>query len=76
MRRLRNVKQNGKENLMFFLNDNIWHTGYKMCFKTIYDNSVIWFQWKIILGILVTKDFMFKMKIVESNPCSLCGEKG
>ena len=43
-------------------------------FKTIYDNSVIWFQYRIIFGILGTKDYLFKMKIVDSNQCRLCGQ--
>ena len=66
------VKWEGKFNLA--LNDKIWHTVYSICFRTIYDNSVIWFQYKILFGILSTKDFWFKMKIVDSNQCRLCGE--
>ena len=66
------VKWEGKFNLA--LNDKIWHTIYRICFKTIYDNSVIWFQYKIIFGILGTKDYLFKMKIVDSNQCRLCGQ--
>ena len=66
------VKWQGKFNLA--LNEKICHTIYKICFKTIYDNSVIWFQYKIIFGILATKDFLFKIMIVESNHCRLCGE--
>ena len=60
------VKWQGKFDLA--LNDKIWHTIYKICFKTVCDNSVIWFQYKILFGILATKDFLFtRMKIVESN---------
>ena len=66
------VKWEEKFNLA--LNDKIWHTIYSICFRTIYDNSVIWFQYKILFGILGTKDFLFKMKIVDSNQCRLCGE--
>ena len=44
------------------------------CFRSIYDNLVIWFQYKILFGILGTKDFLFKIKIVDSNQCRLCGE--
>ena len=65
------VKWQRKFNLA--LNDKIWYIIYKICFKTIYDNSVIWFQYKILFGILGTKDFLF-MKIVVSNKCRLCGE--
>ena len=57
------VKWEGKFNLA--LNDKMWHTIYRICFKTIYDNSVIWFQYKIIFGILGTKDNLFKMKILD-----------
>ena len=66
------IKWEGKFNLA--LNDKIWHTIYSNCFRTIYDNSVIWFQYKILFGILGTKDFLFKMKIVDSNQCRLYGE--
>ena len=64
-------KWQGKFNLA--LNDKIWHTIYKICSKTIYDNSVIWFQYKILYGILGTNDLLLKMKIVDSNHCRLCG---
>ena len=66
------VKWQGKFNLA--LNEKLCHTIYKICFKTIYDNSVIWFQYKIIFGILATKDFLFKIMIVESNHCRRCGK--
>ena len=59
------VHWDGKFNLA--LNAKIWHIIYRMCFKTIYDNSVIWFQYKILFRILGTKDYLFKMKIVDSN---------
>ena len=39
------VKWEGKFNLA--LNDKIWHIIYKICFKTIYDNSVSGFSIKL-----------------------------
>ena len=58
------VKWQGKFNLA--LKDKTWHTIYKICFKTIYDNSVIWFQYKI----QITVDSVGKM-LKQSNIFSL-----
>ena len=53
---------------------NFWKQIYKINFFTIYDNSVIWFQYRIIRRILGTQEFLHKIKQSDSDICRLCGQ--
>ena len=50
-----------------------WKQIYKICFYSVCDNNVIWFQYRILNGILGTKDYLKKLKIDMNNACSFCG---
>ena len=55
------------------------HVGKKLpaavvCFKTIQDNYLIWFQYKILNRILGIESLKFKMGISQNNVCRLCNE--
>ena len=51
---------------------DIWNTIYRICFKTIADNNIKWFQYRILLNILCTKQYLYKIKIYPSEMCSFC----
>ena len=53
---------------------NFWKQIYKINFFTIYDNSFIWFQYRIIRRILGTQEFLHKIKQSDSDICRLCGQ--
>ena len=48
-------------------NNDIWKIIFRMCFKSILDNSVIWFQYKIPFNILPTRDYLFKINLSDNN---------
>ena len=50
-----------------------WRLIYKICFKTIFDNSYIWFQFRILHKILGTNDYLYKLNIQNSSNCGICG---
>ena len=50
---------------------NIFHS----CFKSIKDNSIIWFQYRILFGILPTRYFLRKIKLSESDKCVFCKDQ-
>ena len=37
------------------------------------DNTTIWFQYKILYNILPTRNYLYNLKIVDSDLCGLCG---
>ena len=45
------------------------------CHKSILDNCLIWFQYKILYNILDTKYYLNKLKIIDSNLCSFYNQQ-
>ena len=58
----------------FDINDEIWQNIFKACMKSIIDNDFDWFQYKILFNILNTNEYLYKIKMSNSNLCRLCGE--
>ena len=54
------------------MTDNDWKLIHRSCFRTIFENSLIWLQYRILHRIIGTYDYMYKMKISDSNLCGLC----
>ena len=47
-----------------------WAKVFKACFKSVVDNQIVWFQYKIIHDILDTKLYLYKVKLITDNMCS------
>ena len=60
--------------LHFGHNMNFWKQIYKIIFQTIYDNNLIWFQYRIVRRILGTQKHLCKMKISNNEAFRLCGQ--
>ena len=45
---------------------------YKICFKIIDDNDLIWFQYRILYKILGTNDYLNKINLRPSSECNFC----
>ena len=52
----------------------VWGQIYKVCFKTLKDNYLIYLQYKIINQILGTRSLLYKMSITTDKYCSFCKE--
>ena len=73
----KNLKQIGTRPILQhdeFFSKDIWNTIYSICFKTIADNNIIWFQYKALFNILGTKKYLYKIKIYPNEMCSFCTE--
>ena len=68
-------EQNWNSQLKGQINNEHWYFYYKACFKTMKDNSVIWFQYRILGRILGTRSYLYKIKMANSNLCGLCGSE-
>ena len=65
-----NIVQNDK---LRWINKEKWCLIYKICFNSIPDNNVIWFQCQVLNKILGTQDYPKKLKIIINNTCTFCG---
>ena len=54
---------------------NFWKVIYRICFKSIADNELKWFQYKIVNNVLATKHYLYKIKLSESDKCQLCNSQ-
>ena len=64
------MKKNGMMNIII---DNItWKTIFKVCFKVLTDNSIIWFQYRLLNRILCVKKYLHTLNISNTDICRLC----
>ena len=56
------------------LNTRLWPVIYIICNKIIQDDTIIWFQYKILYNILSTRSYLYKLKHLDSDLCGLCRE--
>ena len=53
---------------------NSWKNIHKICFFSIKENSLIWFQYKIIYRLIGVKHYLYKINLSTSPTCGLCHE--
>ena len=54
------------------INDETWKQIFNACFYVVSDNYMKWFQYKILNNILGTNDYLFKLKLSNTNMCRMC----
>ena len=64
------AKWNGE--LDITLDSDDWKKIYRICFKLIKRNDLIWFQYRILQRILGTKAYLFKINKSQDSYCSFC----
>ena len=57
------------------LNSKVWPIIYKICSKTTQDNTMIWFQYKILYNILPTRNYLYNLKLADSDLCGFCNTR-
>ena len=65
-------KSKWERDLELTLNEQIWRIIFKICFKSVCDNTIVWFQYKIIHRILGTNKYLNLISKSESSSCRLC----
>ena len=66
------MKQSWNKDLNTFINEGQWNLIFSVCFKTLQNNSLIWFQLKILYRILGTNQYLHKIGLSDSPLCSRC----
>ena len=69
-----NFKKKWEADLSLILDTLTWKNIYRICFYSLKDNFLIWFQYKIIYRLIATNRHLFKMKQSENSVCRLCHE--
>ena len=49
-----------------------WKSIYQNCFKTVEDNDLVWFQYRLLNRILGTNEYLVKIKQKVNANCSFC----
>ena len=52
----------------------MWMSIFNLCFNSLDNNSLQWFQLKLIYRIFPTKEYLKKINIVNTAECSYCQE--
>ena len=69
-----NMKQKWQFELDINIDDKMWMSIFNVCFNSLDNNSLQWFQLKLIYRILPTKAYLRKINIVDTAECSYCQE--
>ena len=54
------------------IDEDTWQKAFKICFKLIQDNGLIWFQYRILHRILGTQKLLSKIGKTSTPKCLLC----
>ena len=68
------IKHKWNEDLNLSIQPNDWKKIFKICFKTVKDNYLIWFQYRILHRILGTRKLLYNMNKSPSPNCLFCGD--
>ena len=52
-----------------------WKHVFRVCFKTINNNDIIWMQYRVLYRLLGTNDYLFKIKRHVDGVCNFCKEQ-
>ena len=69
-----NIKQKWQFELDMSIDDKMWMSIFNVCFNSLDNNSLQWFQLKLIYRIFPTKEYLKKINIVNTAECSYCQE--
>ena len=66
------LHQKWQGDLNYTFEESQWYKIFKICFKVVKDNNIIWFQYRLIHRILGTRSLLHKMSIETDNKCHFC----
>ena len=64
-----------EEALHINISKDKWNLIFRICFKTIKNNDIIWMQYRVLYRILGTNDYLFKIKRHIDGTCNFCKQK-
>ena len=65
-------KMKSRWNQEFYIDHDTWRMLFSICFKTVTNNNLIWFQLKLIYRILGTNSYLHKLGTRSSPNCVFC----
>ena len=66
------IKLKWDKHLKANINLEDWKGVYQICFISIDDNNIKWFQYRVIHMLLGTRQYQFKTKILDNPMCGYC----
>ena len=68
------MKQKWERDVNLNIDEDTWKISFNLCFKTVCNNSLIWFQIKLLYRVLGTRSYMHKLNLIQNGNCVDCGE--
>ena len=68
------MKAKWQDELNIMIDEDMWKNIFYSCFKTVCNNTIIWFQTRLLYRILGTRTYLYKLHIGDSDRCIDCGE--
>ena len=69
------MREKWKGDLNIKFSDVTWKNIFNCCYKTLCNNTIIWFQTTFLYRILATRSYLYKVNITDTDKCVYCGEK-
>lgn len=69
------MKIKWKDDLDSEIDNLTWRCIFKACFKVVIDNSIIWFQYRLLHRILGVKKYLHQINISNTDTCRLCSNE-
>ena len=68
------MKDKWQGDLNIRVDDIAWKNIFNSCYKSVCNNTLVWFQIKVLYRVIGTKSYLHKLHLVESSKCVHCGE--
>ena len=60
------------QDLNIIIDEKTWRRVFYLCFNTILDNKLVWFQYKLLCRILGTNKLLYQIGRSKDNVCRIC----
>ena len=60
------------QDLNIIIDEKTWRRVFYLCFNTILDNKLVWFQYKLLYRILGTNKLLYQIGRSKDNVCRIC----
>ena len=68
------MKDKWQVDLNIRVDDTAWKNIFNSCYKSLCNNTLVWFQIKVLYRVIGTRNYLYKLHLVDSSKCVYCGE--
>ena len=68
------MKDKWQGDLNIRVDDIAWKNIFNSCYKSDCNNTLVWFQIKVLYQVIRTRNYLYKHCLLDSSKCVYCGE--